>query len=52
MANFAAASKANTAGFPNGIGWEVVVQQEVLIVAALQRINQLLVIASTQSTDR
>ena len=51
MADLAAARGAHPAGFTDRVGREVVVQQEVGAVAAVQRVDELLVIAGAQRGD-
>ena len=48
MADFAAAGRAHAADFANRVGREVVVQHEVLAVLALERVDDLLVLAGAE----
>ena len=51
MADFAAARRADAAGFADREGREVVVQQERLFVGSLQRIDELLVFGGAERGD-
>ncbi len=48
MTDFAASGRAHAAGLADRIGGEIVVQNEALLVGALQTINVLLVLASAK----
>jgi hypothetical protein len=48
MADFTATGRANTPNFTNRIGGEVVMQQEVGFEIAMQRVDELFVIAGAQ----
>ena len=48
MADFAAAGAAHAASLAHRVGWEVVVQHEVLAVLAFQRVDDLLVLAGAE----
>ena len=51
MADLAAAGRAHAPGFAHRIWREVVVQQERLLVGALQRVDELLVLGSAEGRD-
>ena len=51
VADFAALGAAHAAGFTDRVGREVVVQQERLLVGALQRVDALLVLAGAERGD-
>src|SRR5918993_169915 len=48
MADFAAAGRAHAARLTDGVGWEVVVQQEGFLAGALQLVDELLVLAGAE----
>ena len=48
MADLAPARRAHAAGLADRIGREVVVEQEALLVGALQRVDELLVLAGAE----
>ena len=51
VADFAAAGRAHAAGFTDRVGREVVVQHEVLLVGAFERVDELLVFAGAERGD-
>ena len=51
VADFAAAGRTHAAGLADGIGREVVVEQEALLVGALERVDVLLVLAGAERGD-
>ena len=51
VADVAPAGRVHPAGLAHRIGREVVVQQEALLVGALQRVDELLVVAGAQGGD-
>ena len=51
MTDFAAAGKADTAGFTDRVRREIIMQHEVFAICAFQRIDKLLIIARAQSGD-
>ena len=48
MADFTTAGRTHTAGFTDAVGREVVMQQEVFLVGAFQRVDELFVIGGAE----
>src|SRR5690606_24184401 len=51
VTDFAAAGEADAPRLADREGWEVVVQQEVFLVGAFERVDELLVVARAEGRD-